>query len=631
MFRKTSTLDKFFSKIGKGSQSIVETSSQNNLNSNDIENGNVSSKRVREDDVELLEEEIVYDPGLRRQIEDFSFHLRDQLRRKYLDIGPCRPHGHVFPSTKYSNDERSFQEKWFQKFDWLEYSVIKNAAFCLWCYLFGQDHKYGKDAFTKDGYSNWKHALDKFQAHERSASHNYSKSKVFGYKDQRHNIDYVMNQVSGQKEVEYRKRLTAVVDVIRYLLGQGLAFRGHDESTESVHRGNFLELIKWYCDHDEEVSKVMNSNAPSNNMLTSPRIQKDIINACAIEVKNFILTEIGGKCFSLLIDESRDSSVKEQMSIVLRFVNDQGEVIERFLGVVHVHDTSAQSLKKSIDSFFAKSDLSLSRLRGQGYDGASNMRGEFNGLKALVLKENEQAHYIHCFAHRLQLVVVATAKKNGFVASFFEYLSMIVTTVGASCKRRDELRQKQYDDFKNRIESGELYTGKGMNQEMSLARAGDTRWGSHYNTITRLFDLWNPVQEVLQAIFEDCTESKSQGLALGLVDKMENFEFVFIGQLMKQILGMTNTLSQVLQQKNQNIGLAMQLITVLKGELRDFRNDGWHELLDEVTKFCTEKRIFVPNMEDVIPGRGRKTIDGQRRTYSHLFCVDIFLQVCYFS
>lgn len=50
--------------------------------------------------------------------------------------------------------------------------------------------------------------------------------------------------------------------------------------------------------------------------------------------------------------------------MVLIFVNDKGEVIERFLGVIHVSDTSAQSLKNSIDDSFAKHGLSLSRLRG---------------------------------------------------------------------------------------------------------------------------------------------------------------------------------------------------------------------------------------------------------------------------
>ena len=61
----------------------------------------------------------------------------------------------------------------------------------------------------------------------------------------------------------------------------------------------------------------------------------------------------------------------------------------------------------------------MSRLRGQGYDGASNMRGELNGLKKLVLDVNPYAFYVHCFAHQLQLVVVAVVKGVLAASDFF--------------------------------------------------------------------------------------------------------------------------------------------------------------------------------------------------------------------
>ena len=83
--------------------------------------------------------------------------------------------------------------------------------------------------------------------------------------------------------------------------------------------------------------------------------------------------------------------------------------------------------------------MSVSRLRGQGYDGASNMRGEFNGLKTLILKENPSAYYVHCFAHQLQLALVAVAKKHTEVASLFSLTTRIVNVVGASAKRCDIL------------------------------------------------------------------------------------------------------------------------------------------------------------------------------------------------
>jgi len=66
--------------------------------------------------------------------------------------------------------------------------------------------------------------------------------------------------------------------------------------------------------------------------------------------------------------------------------------------------------------------LSISKIRGQGYDGASNMRGQFHGLQRLVLNENPFAFYIHCFAHQLQLVVVSVAKCCTSTFDFFNYV-----------------------------------------------------------------------------------------------------------------------------------------------------------------------------------------------------------------
>jgi len=63
------------------------------------------------------------------------------------------------------------------------------------------------------------------------------------------------------------------------------------------------------------------------------------------------------------------------------------KVKERFVGIIHVKDTTSLSLKYAIDYFFAKYGLSLKKVRGQGYDGASNMKGEFNGLMSLILKK----------------------------------------------------------------------------------------------------------------------------------------------------------------------------------------------------------------------------------------------------
>ncbi|XP_019097706.1 PREDICTED: zinc finger MYM-type protein 1-like [Camelina sativa] len=160
-----------------------------------------------------------------------------------------------------------------------------------------------------------------------------------------------------------------------------------------------------------------------------PTIQKDIVNCFVEELVKSVIEEMGHDVFGLLVDESADVSDKEQMAVVFRFVDKRGMVKERFMSITHVSDTASSSLKAAIDSLFAKYGLSIKKVRGQGYDGASNMRGEFNGLRALISKETPSAYYVHCFAHQLQLVVVGVAKKHFDVGDFFDMISLLVNVV----------------------------------------------------------------------------------------------------------------------------------------------------------------------------------------------------------
>ena len=85
------------------------------------------------------------------------------------------------------------------------------------------------------------------------------------------------------------------------------------------------------------------------------------------------MEEIRDGLFFISFDESRDVSIKEQIAITLCYVDFKWHVIEHFLGIVNVSDTTVLSLKATIEALFFKHNLSMSRIRGQGYDGASNM------------------------------------------------------------------------------------------------------------------------------------------------------------------------------------------------------------------------------------------------------------------
>ena len=95
-------------------------------------------------------------------------------------------------------------------------------------------------------------------------------------------------------------------------------------------------------------------------------------------------------------------------------------------------------------------------MRGQGYDGASNMRDEWNGLQALFLKDCQYAYYVHCFAHQFQLALAAASKEVNEVWLFFSKLSFIVNFASSSFKRHSELKSIRKDEIIDLLASGEL-------------------------------------------------------------------------------------------------------------------------------------------------------------------------------
>ncbi|XP_072062108.1 uncharacterized protein [Arachis hypogaea] len=179
---------------------------------------------------------------------------------------------------------------------------------------------------------------------------------------------------------EYWQQLTFSIEQMRiaFLLRQGLSFRGNDETDDSVNQEIFLELLNFLAQHNEEIDRAF-KNTSGNLKLRAPSIKKKIVRAVTNEMTKVIVNDLGDELY----------------------VNKEGKVREHFLGLVHVSNTNALSLKLALESLLETYNLSLYRIRGQEYDGASNMQGEFNGLKALMLKENSYAFYVHCFAHQL--------------------------------------------------------------------------------------------------------------------------------------------------------------------------------------------------------------------------------------
>ena len=141
-----------------------------------------------------------------------------------------------------------------------------------------------------------------------------------------------------------------------------LSFRGHDESLDSKNMGNFIELIKFTSTFNDKVASVILKNASGNAKYTLPTIQKEILHILASNVWNAIHEEIGDTKFCILVDEARDESKREQMAIILRFVDKEGFIKERFFHTVHVRNTTTLTLKNEICAVLSHYNLYIENI-----------------------------------------------------------------------------------------------------------------------------------------------------------------------------------------------------------------------------------------------------------------------------
>ena len=77
-------------------------------------------------------------------------------------------------------------------------------------------------------------------------------------------------------------------------------------------------MVDWY--KNKKKVKDAYKKGSTRYQMISHHIQKDLTKACARRVTAVIMNEIGDSNFSVLIDESRDVSIKEQMAVILRLV-----------------------------------------------------------------------------------------------------------------------------------------------------------------------------------------------------------------------------------------------------------------------------------------------------------------------
>ena len=114
-----------------------------------------------------------------------------------------------------------------------------------------------------------------------------------------------------------------IVGALLYCAEQGIALRGHTESTvcyaaADENPGNFLSLLHLFGVFEPQFKKHL-EGGPKNALWIAHSIQNEIIGALADNIRQVISNEvIHATYYTIMVDETKDISKKEQLSLVIR-------------------------------------------------------------------------------------------------------------------------------------------------------------------------------------------------------------------------------------------------------------------------------------------------------------------------
>ena len=503
-------------------------------------------------------------------------------------------------------ENRDFRQIWYQKFPFIEFDVIKKQVSCYCCSKFNSDNTW---TFT-----DWKqsHLLKR---HSESKEHKFAMVKWMEFKLRMNGgVKSVAEQLSSFHHSEikaWREYAKQLFQNIAFLAKQNLAFRGsrnsevrENMSSESpVNRGNFIELLCLRAQDNPLLKSKIDAPAGAGGGFgkwTSGKVQNEMLNILAGQVTYRLLEEVKkeildeGYYFSIIVDETRDTSNTEQFSLSLSFVDKSGVKKESFIMFIDVERTDAGYLFEKLLEAITRLELDPRRCISIAADGASNMSGHTTGLAARWKEVAPLSVYTHCWAHRLNLVVKdllsnipALRKTMGLVQNLYVFIEgspkrhhlFISTTIPESDK-----------------------------QAKTLKNLSGTRWALQAESVSAVHSELKRVIKCLDSMQDD-PEPKISSQASSLLHSIVDEEFIFNINLLKVVLTPTTRLSDYLQGRNVDIRKAHENVRLVVETLENLRNDSSFEevrnkskcQVTEVTEFieseelaCSVKEIQVP-------------------------------------
>ena len=466
-----------------------------------------------------------------------------------------------------------FQFNWLLRWRWLAYSEKEDGAFCKLCVAFSKSEggingqKLGALVINK--FDNWKHAIETFTKHDKLNYHIKSVIDTDNFLKTRNNpsisIENQLDTARSKQVNENRINVLPIIEVIILCGRQELAIRGHRDfgkisvdTIQTSNEGNFRELLRYRARGDLKLKTFLEGPGERNKYI-SPTSQNAIIDCCNTVILNKIVAKINkAKCFTVLADETADISGIEQVSLCAKYVDvDEKVVREDFLQFVPTNDLTGKGLATLIIENLKAFGIELKYLRGQGYDGAAAMSGQFNGVRSHISQLYPMATYVHCTAHTLNLAVSKSCT-----------IQPIRNCLGTIGKIRDFF---VYPKRKN-ILSQAIEEFNGTINAKTLKRNCATRWIERFHSVHDFIELLECVIDSLDTI-SSWADGDTSSQANNLKNSILQGEFIISLLVLSKIFAIGLPLSKQFQSVAIDLREAMVLANATLSELKTIRSN----------------------------------------------------------
>ncbi|CAH1101982.1 unnamed protein product [Psylliodes chrysocephalus] len=215
-------------------------------------------------------------------------------------------------------------------------------------------------------------------------------------------VDVQMNKYTQESLEKNRKIIRSIISCIAFCGSHDLALRGTNYG-DGILEG----LYKMRIDAGDTTLKNHLECGKKNASYRSVDIQNQIISICGDVIKADIIKNVKkSEAYSILADETADISGKEQLSVGIRYFDEETSNIEEvFLGFAELTALDAKSIATAINEFLTIEDLDPDKCVGLGFDDCSTMSGKEGGVQASFRKKYIKALFFHCSSHKLNLVI----------------------------------------------------------------------------------------------------------------------------------------------------------------------------------------------------------------------------------